>query len=132
MAVLRNMFGSDIPEPIDFMYPRWSTEPWAYGSYSNWPPGMSIETHQNLRANLNHLYFAGEATSSQYFGFLQGAYFEGQSVGNKLAQCITGNQTSCKNTASYEKTRGCATSERNLSPANGWTVSSFQTIGFEE
>ena len=132
MVVLRSMFGDDIPEPIDFMYPRWSTEPWAYGSYSNWPPGMSIETHQNLRANLNHLYFAGEATSAEYFGFLQGAYFEGQAIGDKLARCITGNRTSCKNTASYEKIRGCATSERNLSPQNGWTVSSFQTFGFEE
>lgn len=72
MAVLKKMFGDDIPDPIDFMYPRWSTEPWAYGSYSNWPPGLSIETHQNLRANLGHLYFAGEATSVEYFGFLQG------------------------------------------------------------
>lgn len=68
------MFGTDIPDPIDFMYPRWSTEPWAYGSYSNWPPGLSIETHQNLRANLGRLWFAGEATSAEYFGFLQGIF----------------------------------------------------------
>jgi len=74
MSVLRSMFGSDIPEPIDFMYPRWSTEPWAYGSYSNWPPGLGIETHQNLRANLGRLWFAGEATSAEYFGFLQGMF----------------------------------------------------------
>jgi polyamine oxidase len=72
MEVLRTMFGSNIPDPIDFMYPRWSTEPWAYGSYSNWPPGLSLETHQNLRANLGRLWFAGEATSVGYFGFLQG------------------------------------------------------------
>lgn len=72
MEVLKSMFGDDIPDPVDFLYPRWSTEPWAYGSYSNWPPGYTIEKHQNLRANLNHLYFAGEALSSQYYGFLQG------------------------------------------------------------
>ena len=72
MAVLRRMFGDDIPDPINFMYPRWSQEPWAHGSYSNWPPGLSIETHQNLRANLGRLYFAGEATSVEYFAFLQG------------------------------------------------------------
>ncbi|RDL37527.1 Amine oxidase [Venustampulla echinocandica] len=71
MAALRNMFGNDIPEPLDFMYPRWSIEPWAYGSYSNWPPGLSLETHQNLRANVERLWFAGEATSVEYFGFLQ-------------------------------------------------------------
>jgi len=68
------MFGDSIPDPIDFMYPRWSTEPWAYGSYSNWPPGLSLETHQNLRANLGRLWFAGEATSAEYFGFLQGLF----------------------------------------------------------
>lgn len=72
MEVLRSMFGKDIPDPIGFLYPRWSTEPWAYGSYSNWPPGYSIEMHQNLRANLGHLYFAGEALSAEYYGFLQG------------------------------------------------------------
>jgi polyamine oxidase len=72
MAVLRSMFGNDIPDPIDFMYPRWTQEPWSHGSYSNWPPGLSVETHQNLRANLDRLYFAGEATSSEYFAFLQG------------------------------------------------------------
>ena len=73
MAVLRTMYpGVDIPEPIAFMYPRWSLEPWARGSYSNWPPMTSLEDHQNLRANLGRLWFAGEATSAEYFGFLQG------------------------------------------------------------
>jgi polyamine oxidase len=72
ISIRRKMFGDDIPDPIDFMYPRWSTEPWAFGSYSNWPPGLSIETHQNLRANLGRLWFAGEATSAEYYGFLQG------------------------------------------------------------
>ncbi|EPE27798.1 FAD/NAD(P)-binding protein [Glarea lozoyensis ATCC 20868] len=132
MEVLRTMFGSDIPDPIDFMYPRWSTEPWAYGSYSNWPPGLSLETHQNLRANLGRLWFAGEATSVGYFGFLQGAYTEGQFVGNTIAGCLGNNKTICKNEASYSKIRGCTTSERQLTANNGWFVSSMQTFGFEE
>ncbi|KAF4625278.1 hypothetical protein G7Y89_g12888 [Cudoniella acicularis] len=131
MAVLKKMFGEEnVPEPIDFLYPRWSTESWAYGSYSNWPPGMSLETHQNLRANLGRLWFAGEATSAEYFGFLQGAYFEGQAAGNTIAGCINGNKTECKNEASYEVIRGCTTSERQLTPNNGWFVSSMETYGF--
>jgi len=149
MAVLKKMFGDDIPDPIDFMYPRWSTEPWAYGSYSNWPPGLTIETHQNLRANLGRLYFAGEAMSAEYYGFLQGefpndcdevehwsgltiigAYYEGQYVGTKLAECVSGNHSACKDEVSYETIRGCSTSSRDLSPANGWDVTSFQTYGF--
>ncbi|KAL8713292.1 MAG: hypothetical protein Q9220_002491 [cf. Caloplaca sp. 1 TL-2023] len=86
LAVLRDMFGNDtVPDPIAFMYPRWSLEPWAYGSYSNWPPGTTLEMHQNLRANVGRLYFAGEATSTEYFGFLHGAWYEGQAVGQHVA-----------------------------------------------
>lgn len=33
---------------------------------------MALEKHQNLRANVSRLHFAGESTSAQYFGFLQG------------------------------------------------------------
>ena len=91
LAVLRNMFGPEnVPEPIAFMYPRWSLEPWAYGSYSNWPPATTLEMHQNLRANVGRLYFAGEATSAQYFGFLHGAWVEGKTVGDKIAGLIKG------------------------------------------
>jgi polyamine oxidase len=92
LAVLRDMFGaSKVPEPIDFMYPRWTLEKWAYGSYSNWPPGVTLEMHQNLRANVSRLYFAGEATSTEYFGFLQGAWFEGRLAGNDVASCLKGH-----------------------------------------
>jgi polyamine oxidase len=63
LAVLRKMYGhKNVPEPTAFMFPRWSLEPWAYGSYSNWPPGTSLEMHQNLRANVDRLWFAGEHT----------------------------------------------------------------------
>jgi polyamine oxidase len=89
MAVLREMFPEHtIPDPIAFTYPRWSTEPWAYGSYSNWPAGTTLEMHQNLRANVGRLWFAGEATSAQYFGFLHGALFEGREVGMSVAALL--------------------------------------------
>ena len=142
MAVLRSMFGDDIPDPIDFMYPRWSHEPWAHGSYSNWPPGLSIETHQNLRANLGRLHFAGEATSAEYFAFLQGestsvllqfgllsvliklgAYYEGKYVGQKLGQCIMSNGNECEDEAHYDTAHGCTTGSESLTPKNGWGIS---------
>ncbi|KAL1964883.1 hypothetical protein VTN77DRAFT_6236 [Rasamsonia byssochlamydoides] len=127
LAVLRDMFGADqVPEPITFMYPRWSLEPWAYGSYSNWPQGVTLEMHQNLRANVGRLYFAGEATSTEYYGFLQGAWFEGQLVGTEIASCIKGN---CTGETHYERLHG-STPPSEYSVQNGWTVSSFQTNGF--
>ncbi|KAL4865832.1 hypothetical protein BDV12DRAFT_210915 [Aspergillus spectabilis] len=89
LEILRLMFPDiPIPDPIAFTYPRWSTEPWAHGSYSNWPAGTTLEMHQNLRANVDRLWFAGEATSAQYFGFLHGAWFEGKEAGMSVAALL--------------------------------------------
>jgi polyamine oxidase len=116
MAVLREMFPNiTIPDPIAFTYPRWTTNPWTYGSYSNWPAGTTLEMHQNLRANVGRLYFAGEATSAEYFGFLHGAWFEGQEAGLRIAGEITGNclntETNCGDYKKYKILRG--TTERD-------------------
>ncbi|KAL9093027.1 MAG: hypothetical protein Q9165_004165 [Trypethelium subeluteriae] len=135
LQVLYRMFGQDnVPEPMAFMFPRWSSTPWAYGSYSNWPPGMTLEMHQNLRANVGgSLWFAGEATSAEYFGFLHGAYFEGQEVGTKVAACVrdggTGSaECGASQEVRYEVLHG-TTQPEEYGRQNGWMVSSFQTIG---
>ena len=131
MAVLRDMFGeANVPDPIAFFYPRWTTEPWAYGSYSNWPPGTSLQMHQNLRANLGRLYFAGEATSAEYFGFLHGAWFEGQAVGQLIADCLS-KGVNCSGEEHYPDLIG-VNPMSVLDEANGWDVTSFQTNGFTD
>lgn len=127
MAVLRSMFGAEnVPEPTAFMYPRWSLEPWAFGSYSNWPPGTTLEMHQNLRANVGRLWFAGEATSAEYYGFLHGAWFEGQAVGQAIINCLQGK---CHAERNYEVLHG-TTKGTEYNIGNGWDVTSFQTNGF--
>ncbi|KAL9618919.1 MAG: hypothetical protein Q9160_006444 [Pyrenula sp. 1 TL-2023] len=142
LAVLRTMFGADnVPQPTAFMYPRWSLEPWAMGSYSNWPPGMTVKQHQNLRANVGRVWFAGEATSAEYFGFLQGAWEEGAGVGRAVAGCLqnstAGNGTAggggrggaCDGGAFYDVLHG-SSPEEDYAMENGWMVSSFQTNGY--
>lgn len=129
LEVLRNMYGAaNVPDPIAFLYPRWSLEPWAYGSYSNWPPGTSLEMHQNLRANLGRLYFAGEATSAEYYGFLHGAWFEGQAVAEEIVDCLAG-KGNCTGEVNYEVLHG-PTPTTDYDEENGWMVTSFQTYGF--
>ncbi|KAL8775970.1 MAG: hypothetical protein Q9194_003469 [Teloschistes cf. exilis] len=129
LAVLRNMFGADnVPEPIAFLYPRWSLERWAYGSYSNWPAGTSLAMHQNLRANVDRLYFAGEATSAEYYGFLHGAWFEGQAVGAMIADLV--KKVNVTEEVHYEVLHG-TTPDEQYDAANGWQASSFLTYGFE-
>ncbi|KAB2579355.1 Polyamine oxidase [Lasiodiplodia theobromae] len=135
MEVLRKMFpDKDIPEPIDVMYPRWSLQPWAYGSYSNWPVGVTLEKHQNLRANVDRLWFAGEANSAEYFGFLHGAWFEGRDVGQRIAGLLgkvctnadaTGNATdACGAMRNYEVLHG-TTMYDEYDLENGIMVSPF-------
>ncbi|CAO3625809.1 unnamed protein product [Mucor hiemalis] len=89
MEVLRKMYGDDIPEPTEMMFPRWHNNPLFRGSYSNWPIGELDEHHINMAAPLNNrVFFAGEAMSEQYFGFLQGAWFTGAQTGANVAQCV--------------------------------------------
>ncbi|KAF2801670.1 polyamine oxidase [Mytilinidion resinicola] len=133
LAVLREMFpDKDIPEPIDFFYPRWTEMPWAHGSYSNWPVGTTLEGHQNLRSNVERLYFAGEHCSAEYFGFLQGAYFEGQEAGlrvaGKLGKKCRNQDWGCGEYKRYEVLHG-TTAFQEFSPVNGWDVSSFYVAG---
>jgi polyamine oxidase len=117
-----------VPDPIAFMYPRWSTTPWAYGSFSNWPPGLTLEGHQNLRANVERLWFAGEATNAEFFGYLQGAYLEGKHVGETIAACLTGGCETCSNGKAYSELLG-TTALNQYVPENGWFQTSFQTVG---
>lgn len=132
LDVLRDMFpDKEIPEPTAFMYPRWTKTPWAYGSYSNWPVGTTLEMHQNLRANVGRLWFAGEAVSAQYFGFLHGAWFEGRDAGAQIAgiiqnRCVEldGGLEQCGSRPYYEELHGTSPLEHyNL--LNGWAKSSL-------
>ena len=132
LAVLQQMFPNvTIPAPTAFIYPRWGRTEWAYGSYSNWPIGVTLKQHQNLRANLERLYFSGEATSAEYFGVLQGAYFEGTKVGAEIAACVGNgtNTAACEGEKKYMNLKG-TTPEAQYDQVNGWDVTSFQTWGF--
>ena len=102
---------------------------WAYGSYSNWPIGMTLEKHQNLRANVNRLWFSGEANSAEYFGFLQGAWFEGQEVGMRVANVL--RNTGPGYMKRYEVLHG-TTNIKEYNAANGWHVSSFLSYAQDE
>lgn len=71
LDVLRTMYpNTTIPEPLDFKFHRWHNDPLFRGSYSNWPPSFVRQHHDNFRANVGRLYFAGEGTSQDFYGKL--------------------------------------------------------------
>lgn len=72
MAVLRAMYGPGIPDPEEMLFKRWHSDPLFRGSYSNWGTSYPPALFDNLRAPLEaRLWFAGEATSLEFYGFLQ-------------------------------------------------------------
>ncbi|KAG8168411.1 hypothetical protein KVR01_001160 [Diaporthe batatas] len=145
MDVLRAMFpNATVPEPTAFAYPRWGTVPWSYGSFSCWPAGTTLEMHENLRANVGRLWFAGEHTSSTYFGYMQGAWFEGRDAGERIAGLIHGGCIGdaptggasrgggdCGERVWYQKLHG-TTELDEYNVQNGWDGTSFQTNGLDE
>ncbi len=78
MTVLRSIFGANIPDPLDWQITRWADDPYAWGSYSYLTPGTSSKTLNILAKSVDSkLFFAGEATSSDYQATVHGAYLSG-------------------------------------------------------
>lgn len=77
MSVLRTIYG-DIPEPEAWQLTRWADDPFARGAYSFNGVGASIQSRIALADPINEqVFFAGEATSSQYPATVHGAYLSG-------------------------------------------------------
>jgi monoamine oxidase len=78
MAALREMYGPNIPEPIGWQIPRWSTDPCTGGSYSFNKLGSTPSMRADLAAHINkRVFFAGEATHKDFFATVHGAYLSG-------------------------------------------------------
>ncbi|KAH9856077.1 amine oxidase [Lenzites betulinus] len=93
LSVLTTMYPNvTIPDPVDFHFQKWYSDPLFRGSYSNWPANFLSEHQVNLRANVGErLWFAGEATSKKHFGYLHGAFSEGHDIAMMIAGCIRGD-----------------------------------------
>ncbi|KAG2173264.1 hypothetical protein INT43_004638 [Umbelopsis isabellina] len=86
--VVRGMYGKHINPPVDMFVPRWHSDPLFRGTYSNWPIGELEEHHKNMRAPMGRVWFAGEAMSRGFYGYLQGAWITGSETGTNVAKCI--------------------------------------------
>lgn len=121
MNVLREMYGEDIPDPDDILIPRWTLDPLYRGSYSNWPIGALDQHHENLRKPVGsgRLHFTGEAMSEEAFGYVQGAWLEGNFTAVTVANCINGVE--CPEVEVYEALTTCDQAETALTRRGGKT-----------
>ncbi|GMH07085.1 hypothetical protein Nepgr_008925 [Nepenthes gracilis] len=62
---------------IQYLLSRWGSDPNSLGSYSYDKVGKSHDSYEKLRIPIDNLFFAGEATSALYPGFVHGAYSTG-------------------------------------------------------
>jgi len=89
MATLRIVYGSKIPEPIDYQITRWAADPYSYGSYSFDPVGSTPVSRKALaKPEGERLFFAGEATNSAYSSTVHGAYLSGLRAANEMLQML--------------------------------------------
>ncbi|KAG9023183.1 hypothetical protein FS837_005915 [Tulasnella sp. UAMH 9824] len=96
IGVLKNMYpGKDIPRPKNMHFNRWHNDKLTRGAFSNWPASFYVEHQDNLRAPVKTLYFAGEHTSFEFYGYLQGAFLEGQKAGKAIAECLKSGGKGC-------------------------------------
>ncbi|RDY04287.1 Polyamine oxidase 1, partial [Mucuna pruriens] len=80
MAVLRDMFGPNIPDAIDILIPRWWNNRFQRGSYSNYP---IISNH---KAPVGRIFFTGEHTSERFNGYVHGGYLAGIDTSKALLE----------------------------------------------
>ncbi|MGB0563280.1 MAG: FAD-dependent oxidoreductase [Spirulinaceae cyanobacterium] len=90
LQTLRLMYGRKTPEPIAAQITRWASDSFARCAYSSPAVGMTKTTRADLAATVgDRLFFAGEATHSDYPATVHGAYLSGQRAAQQLRQSST-------------------------------------------
>uniref|UniRef100_A0ACD5WPA4 Uncharacterized protein n=1 Tax=Avena sativa TaxID=4498 RepID=A0ACD5WPA4_AVESA len=88
VEVLRKMFpGKDVPEATEILVPRWWSNRFFKGTFSNWPIGVNRYEYDLIRAPVGRVYFTGEHTSEKYNGYVHGAYLAGIDSADILINC---------------------------------------------
>ena len=87
MDTLRRLYGEDIPEPDQWQITRWASDPFSFGSYSFNAVGSNSDTRDALAEPIDGLlYFAGEATVSDFPATVHGAYLSGVRAAEALIE----------------------------------------------
>ena len=75
---LKKAFGSEITKHVvRHLVTAWRGDPWVKGAYSAARPGTAGQRARLAEAVDRRLFFAGEATSSEFFASAHGAYLSG-------------------------------------------------------
>ena len=85
MLHLKDIYGSNIPNPTKMIRTKWQTNENSFGAYSYTAVGTEMQHFEDLAEQINDkLFFAGEHTSSDYFSTAHGAYLSGIREADKI------------------------------------------------
>lgn len=81
--------GSTVPEPVAWAVTRWADDPWARGSYSFLAVGATPDDRVALAEPVDEqLWFAGEATHSDFPATVHGALLSGREAAADLTDTL--------------------------------------------
>lgn len=88
---LRKAFGSDITKHVArHLVTAWRSDPWIKGAYSAAQPGAAGQRDRLAEAIEDRLFFAGEATSRDFFCTAHGAYLTGIRAADEAHAALNG------------------------------------------
>ncbi len=88
---LRKAFGSNITKHVvRHLVTAWRGDPWIKGAYSAARPGCAGQRARLAEAVDGRLFFAGEATSGEFFSTAHGAYLTGIRAAEEAHAAVSG------------------------------------------
>jgi vacuolar protein sorting-associated protein 33A len=89
-AVLRNVFGAAVPNPVEAIVTRWASDKFARGSYSSSGPSMRADDYDIMAKPVGNLFFAGEHTNGSHPATVHGAYLSGLRAASEVLETMLG------------------------------------------
>lgn len=87
MTNLRDIYGTNIPNPTNMLRTKWQANENSFGAYSYTAVGTEMKHFDDLAEEINDkLFFAGEHTEADYFSTAHGAYLSGIREANKIIE----------------------------------------------
>ena len=86
LNALKTIYGTIRAEMVDILVPSWASDPLYRGAYSYPKVHANHQSYVHLAAPVGSLFFAGEATCEEYFGYVHGAYTSGVNTANAILQ----------------------------------------------
>lgn len=89
IVALETVFGSEIRHAVTVTTAsRWASEPYIRGAYAAAVPGLADRRADLARPIADRLFFAGEATSPEFFTTCHGAWMSGEAAAQTVASAI--------------------------------------------